>query len=382
MKVVQITSIDTMMHNMMGALNKECINQDIEVIAICEVQNHGEEIKATGVKLINQKIGRKIHPIANLKTIYELVKLLKKEKPDIVHTHAPIASVLSRIACKISGVQCVVYTAHGFYFHDEMSKLQYSFFFRIEKIMAKYFTDYLFVQSKEDTDLSISKKFLSRNKISYIGNGVDIKNKFNPQRYSQEKKISIKKELGIHGEDTIISFIGRLVEEKGIIDLLKGFSKIKNKNLKLLIIGDVAPGERDLKTVKEIEEYKTNKNIIFTGRREDVNNLLMISDIFCLPSYREGLPRSIIEAMSMKNAIIATNIRGCREQVQDGVNGFLVPLNNPEIIADKINTLIDNPNLLNKFKESSLELARDYYDEEKIVKFQIEKFREIERNTL
>lgn len=382
MKVVQITSIDTMMHNMMGALNKECINQDIEVIAVCEVQNHGEEIKATGVKLINQKIGRKIHPITNLKTIYELVKLLKKEKPDIVHTHAPIASVLSRIACKISGVKCVVYTAHGFYFHDEMSKLQYSFFFRIEKIMAKYFTDYLFVQSKEDTDLSVSKKFLNRNKISYIGNGVDIKNKFNFQKYSQEKEMSIKKELGIDGEDTVISFIGRLVEEKGIIDLLKAFSKIKNKNLKLLIIGDVAPGERDLKTVKELEEYRTDQNIIFTGRREDVNDLLMISDIFCLPSYREGLPRSIIEAMSMKNAIIATNIRGCREQVREGINGFLVPLNNPESIADKINTLIGNPKLLNKFKESSLELARDYYDEEKIVKFQIEKFREIERNTL
>jgi len=376
LKVIQITSVDTMMHNMLGALNKECIQQNIEVVAICEVNNHGQVIENTGVRLINKKIGRNIG-LSNIISIFEIMKILKKEKPDIVHTHAPVASVITRIACKLVGIENVIYTAHGFYFHDEMSKLKYNFFFSIEKIMAKFFTKHLFVQSKEDTELAILKNFLPKQKIDYIGNGIDLGKKFNIQNYSEEKIKSIKYQFQISENEIVISFIGRLVEEKGIIDLLEAFEMINNIKIKLLIIGDLAPGERDLETVKKIEKYKKNNNIIFTGRREDINDLLIISDIYCLPSYREGMPRSIIEAMAMGNAIIATDIRGCREQVINNSNGYIVPLKSPSEIAKKIIYLAENVKVLQKFQENSIILAAEKYNEEKIVDFQINRFKEL-----
>lgn len=379
MKVIQITSVDTMMHNMLGALNKESVKQDIEVIAVCEVSNHGKMIEQTGAKLINKKIGRKIG-LSNFISIFELIKLFKQEKPDIVHTHAPVASVITRVACKIVGVKNVIYTAHGFYFHEEMSTLKYNFFYGVEKFMARFFTTHLFVQSKEDTDLSINKNFLSKNKIDYIGNGIDLEEKFNLEKYTESQLEKIKRDLKIHKGDIVISFIGRLVAEKGIIDLLEAFEKINNDNVKLLIIGDVAPGERDLKTIEMIKKYRKNENIIFTGRREDVNDLLAVSDIFCLPSYREGMPRSIIEAMAMGNAIIATDIRGCREQVQHNLNGYIIPLNSPNIIAEKIIKLLDKKELLLDFQKQSISLAKKNYNEKKIVDFQINKFREMVGN--
>ena len=376
MKVIQITSVDTMMHNMLEALNKECIQQNIEVVAICEVNNHGQVIENTGVRLIDKKIGRKIG-LSNVFSIFEIIKILKQEKPDIVHTHAPVASVITRIACKLSGIENVIYTAHGFYFHDEMSKLKYNFFFGIEKIMAKFFTKHLFVQSKEDTDLAIKKNFLPENNIDYIGNGIDITDKFNKRNYSIQKIKSIKSRLQISDDEVVISFIGRLVEEKGIIDLLKAFELVNNIKMKLLIIGDLAPGERDLETVKKIEKYKKNNNIIFTGRREDINDLLIISDIYCLPSYREGMPRSIIEAMAMGNAIIATDIRGCREQVINNSNGYIVPLKSPSEIAKKIIYLTENVEVLQRFQQNSILFAAEKYNEKKIVEFQINRFKEL-----
>lgn len=376
MKVMQITSVDTMMHNMLEALNKECIQQNIEVVAICEVNRHGQVIEDIGVRLIDKKIGRKIG-FSNIISIFEIMKILKEEKPDIVHTHAPVASVITRIACKIVGIQNVVYTAHGFYFHDEMSKLKYNFYFGIEKIMAKFFTTHLFVQSKEDTDLAIQKKFLPEQKIDYIGNGIDVIDKFNNKNYSLQKIKQIKSQFQISDGEIVISFIGRLVEEKGIIDLLEAFEIVDNIKMKLLIIGDLAPGERDIETIKKIEKYKKNSNIIFTGRREDINDLLIISDIYCLPSYREGMPRSIIEAMAMGNAIVATDIRGCREQVVHNSNGYIVPLRSPVIIAEKINFLAENPEILRSFQRKSISIAAKKYNEDKIVKFQISKFKKI-----
>ncbi|RIL27232.1 glycosyltransferase, partial [Staphylococcus equorum] len=205
-------------------------------------------------------------------------------------------------------------------------------------------------------------------------NGVDVAGQFNYENISENSIEQIKHIHDIKRNDTIVTFIGRLVEEKGVLDYLESFNKLTSKNIKFIVIGALHESERDLNTVKKLEKYKNNKNIIFTGKISNVNEYLALSDIFCLPSYREGMPRSIIEAMAMKNAIIATNIRGSREEVINEETGYLVPLKSSKFIANKIDELANDKIMLEQFKESGYRRAKEKYNENNVINKQMSVF--------
>lgn len=376
-KIIQLCAIDSTMDVLLRRLNVETISAGYDLKCICSKGGRTEELNKEGFNVINVNIDRAIKPISNIKSIFKLYKIFKIEKPDIVHVHTPIAAVLGRIAAKFAGVPNIVYTAHGFYFHENMKPIVYKLCFFIEKYVGRYFTDFIFTQSSEDCELAKKHNFLDKDKILAIGNGVDIWNTFNIKNLDDNILKSLKLDLNISENDYVITFIGRLVREKGILDLLEAFNEIKNRNLKLLIIGDTFQGDRDLECKNVINKFKENKNIIFLGKRHDINSLLALSDIFCLPSYREGMPRSIIEAMAMENAIIATNIRGCREEVVDKKTGFLVNLNSPNEIKEKIEILLDNKNLLNEMKKLGRLRVEELYDEGKVVQKQLNIFNDL-----
>jgi len=372
-RIVQISAIDSTMESLLGELNRGTVNAGFETIGICSKGKNKEQIEENGVILVNVQIDRKI-AVSNIKTVIQLYKVIRKYKPDIVHVHTPVAAVLGRIAAKAAKTPYIIYTAHGFYFHENMKAHVYRSFYLIEKYMARFFTDYIFTQSEEDARLAVKGKFLSEDRIIWISNGVDVNGIFNPNNIKQHEIDNLYNEFSLNKQDFIVSFIGRMVTEKGIYDLLDAFEKIDRNDIKLLVIGGQAQGERDRNTIERIKKYQSNPNIIFTGKRSDVNNLLHISDIFCLPSYREGMPRSIIEAMSMENAVIATNIRGSREEVIDGETGFLVPIKSPAEIKNKIEALLNDKALLESMKKAGRERAAEKYDEKKIVSRQLDIF--------
>lgn len=371
-KIMQICAVDITMSILLETLNKGTIQAGYVTIGVCskgkDTSRHIEGLYIERVQ-INRSIG-----ISNLKSIYSLVKVIRKHKPDIVHVHTPIAAVLGRIAAKICRVPFIIYTAHGFYFHENMKPLAYKIVFSIEKLMARLCTDYILTQSSEDAQLAVEHRFLPEDKIICISNGVDVNVKFNPDTVDIEKIEMLKKELNLKGNELIVSFIGRLVEEKGILDLLKAFSLIKDNNIKLLVIGGYPQDERDQETYSKLKEYETNPNLIFLGQRNDIRDLLYLSDIFCLPSYREGMPRSIIEAMAMRNAIIATDIRGSREEVVDGETGYLVPIKSPSAIKDKIIDLMNDRDRLEAFKNASRDRSERLYNEDTVVQKQVALF--------
>lgn len=304
----------------------------------------------------------------------EYTKGFKNIKPDILHVHTPIASVLARIAGKLAKVPSIIYTAHGFYFHDNMPAKKYKLFFTIEKLIGKYFTDYIFTQSQEDYTLAIENKFRPENKIVWISNGIDLDNKFNYETMASNE--NLKNSLGFSEEDFIITFVGRLVKEKGILDLLEAADGLPH-NIKLVIIGELPDKERDNSIIEKINYYRDTENILFTGQIENINEFLFISDAFCLPSYREGMPRSIIEAMAMRNAIIATNIRGSREEVIDGETGYLIDVERPDLIKDKILELYYNRTLLTEMQQKSYERAHALYDENDVISTQLAVFESV-----
>src|SRR5699024_1289833 len=121
--------------------------------------------------------------------------------------------VLGRIAAKIAGVPNVIYTAHGFYFHDGMSKAKYKLFFMIEKYIGRIFTDYIFTQSKEDFDLAVQNRFLNNNNYLHISNGIDLENQFNLSNINNNEIVEFRKKLNIKDGDIVFTFLGRMVKE-------------------------------------------------------------------------------------------------------------------------------------------------------------------------
>ncbi len=375
MKIIQVTAIDMTMNNFLNPLNKVTKEKGHEVHCVCSKGPYEKEIKSNGYYFHNISIDREINFVKNIKSIMMMVKLFKILKPDIVHVHTPVAAVLGRIAAKIAKVPTIIYSAHGFYFHEGMPSKKYKLFFNIEKYIGRYFTDYIFTQSEEDFEVAKVNNFLkNKNNYVHISNGIDIDNKFNVDKLPKSINTSLRDKYGIQKNDVVVSFIGRLVKEKGILDLLESINYLNAQNVKFLIIGSLPQGERDTETLKLLEEYKSNKNIIFTGQVTNVNELLYMSDIFCLPSYREGMPRSIIEAMAMKNAVIATDIRGSREEVIHGKTGYLCNTNSSKEIASCIDDLVENKDKMNEFKENGLDRARRLYDENKVIEKQLNVF--------
>jgi len=377
MKVLQVTAIDITMNSLIYPLNKESKEQGIEVHCLCSKGPNIDIIKSNGFYYHEVSIDRKISIIKNLKTIIMMIKVFRIVKPDIVHVHTPVAGVLARIAAKIAKVPNIIYTAHGFYFHDGMGKLKYNIFFYIEKYIGRYFTDHIFTQSIEDFKVAKNNKFLRNNNYLHISNGIDLKEEFNPDSKEKKFEYEIIKENNFEEKDLIVTFIGRLVKEKGIIDFLNSYEKLISKNIKYIIIGGLPQGERDTETINYIESFKKNKNIIFTNHVDNVNDYLGVSDVFCLPSYREGMPRSIIEAMAMRNAVLATNIRGSREEVLHNETGFLFDVKNSDQIAKYIDELNKDRVKLEYFKKNGQNRANLLYDEDKVVNKQIDVYKKI-----
>jgi len=379
-KILQLCAVDFTVKNLLLPLINRLSAEGFKVHVLCSAGENTKELTKGGYKVKIIKIIRRISIMSNFISLIKIYRFIKKEKFDIVHVHTPIACVLGRIAAKIAGVPLIIYTAHGFYFHDGMAKWKRKILINIEKIMGNLFTDLIFTQSKEDKKTAVNEGIIAKNKIYYIGNGVDI-NKFNINNTSIDW-LAKKKEFDIDSRAKIICFIGRVVREKGIIDLIYAFKNILSElpDTILLIIGDNGANERDLKTKDEVDflinRFNIKEKVIFTGYRDDIRDLLAMSDVFVLPSYREGMPRSIIEAMAMQRAVVATNIRGCREEVINNKTGILVPVGKPRKLSNALLKILKDEKLASKMGQNGRARVEKEFNEEIVLEKQINKIRE------
>ena len=373
-KILHICAIDSSVDTLLKPLIVRTMEEGYEVHNACTNTGEFEELSTHGFRMIEIPIDRRIHLVKNLISVCRLYKLMRKEKYDIVHVHTPIAALLGRVASKLAGVKNIVYTAHGFYFHDEMSKRQYNFFFNIEKYAAKWMTDWLLLQSKEDYELALNFSFKSPHRIIHLSNGVDIWEKFNPKRINPTEIERLKIEMNLNEEGFVFSFVGRLVKEKGIFELINAFKNVVMKfpHCNLIIIGGLSESERDQDSYLKLLEEISHPNIHYLGFRKDIPILMAVSDTFILPSHREGLPRSIIEAMAMGKPIIATDIRGCREEVFSGENGTLFKKGNVDELEKAMLVMVEDENQRMRYSLRSRELVEDLFDEEKVLNKQIQ----------
>lgn len=292
----------------------------------------------------------------NINAYKELKKIIENEKFDLIHTHTPMGSVLTRLAAmkaRKNGTR-IIYTAHGFHFYKGAPKQNWLVYYPIEKILSTL-TDDLITINQEDYDIA-KNKFKMKN--IYHVNGVGInKDKFK-RTMSNDEKIQLRKELGIDENNIVLIYVAEISKRKNQEMLINVMEKLQDENIKLLLVGSDSLGG---KINKLISEKNLGDRVHLLGFRKDIPNLIEISDIYVSTSNQEGLPVNIMEAMNMEIPVIATNCRGNRDLILDRESGFLVPLNDVDNFVDKIKTVLREKSLVEKMIEKSKERMGKYY---------------------
>lgn len=356
MKVLIIAGYTPSLINFRGDLIKAIVREGHEVIAVGPELGFEKEIEELGARFAQLPIVRTgTNPLNDILLLKEIFKLMKKEDPDLVFNYTIKPVIFGSIAARLSGVKNIysMLTGLGFVF---VAKGRKAFILKaISKflygIALKSCNKVLF-QNPDDLNEFVSNKLVSRSKTVLInGSGVNLEY-FCPKPLPKE-----------------ISFlmICRIIKDKGVLEYLQAADMVKKiyPRAKFSLVGpfDVNPNAL---AFEDIKPYIDSKVINYLGETKDVRPSLESASVFVLPSYREGTPRTVLEAMAMGRAIITTNAPGCRETVVDGLNGFLVPVKDVESLANSMIYLIENQNDLKSKAKESLNICRQKYDVNKV----------------
>lgn len=297
-----------------------------------------------GVRVVPIEMTRAITPLKDIRALYSLYKLFKREKPFIVHSHTPKAGTLAMIAAKIAGVTHRLHTVAGLPL-VEATGTKRKILNMVEKITYISATK-VYPNSHGLKDIILENGFVANSKMKVIGagssNGIDTTH-FDPELYTLSQNEQLKKQIGLDPEDFSFIFLGRIVRDKGINELVTAFKQafLKTKKVKLLLVGyyDTPTAELSPETETEIE---TNENIILLEWQKDVRPFLSISDALAFPSYREGFPNTVLQASAMKTPSIVSNINGCNEIIKDGYNGVVIPVKSTKALQNAMEKLVSD----------------------------------------
>ncbi|WP_283688996.1 glycosyltransferase family 4 protein [Clostridium perfringens] len=353
-KVLYITTVSRTINSFLVPHIEMLLENGYKVdCATCIDKNVNQVLINKGVKIFNIPFSRSPLSFGNIKAFKELIKLQKENQYDIIHVHTPIASIYGRLLkLKFKNLK-TIYTAHGYHFFKGGSKIGWIIYYPIEKMMAKL-TDVTITINKEDYE--ITKKSLKPKKC-YLINGVGLDlNQYKP--LSKEKQEFKRKELGLEKDDFVVIMIAELNENKNQIQFIKAMELLKDRypNIRAISVGE---GHKFEELQKEINNRGLKNSFKLLGFRTDINELINISDIGILLSYREGLPRNIMELMANGKKVIATNVRGSRDLVYNENIGSLVEVGDFEETARSIEkfylTSVNNKNnILKEVKRYSI----------------------------
>lgn len=362
-KLIRITTVPMSLNKLLEN-QLRFMNERYHVIAVSSNKEKLEAVgEKEGVETFHLEMTRKITPIKDLVAVFKLYSFLKKENPLIVHTHTPKAGTVGMIAAKLARVPNRFHTVAGLPLL-EVRGIKRRLLNVVEKITYFCATN-VYPNSKGLKQIILNQNFAPKNKLKVIANGssngIDI-NYFNPLLYSEEQIKNKRKELGIDQEDFVFIFVGRIVKDKGINELVDAFNNLSQnkKNVKLLLVG---PLEEDLDPLKILtkEKIKINKHIISVGYQEDVRLFFAVSDVLVFPSYREGFPNVVMQAGAMNLPSIVTNINGCNEIIEEGVNGKIIPVKNVDKLQEVMSYFINSPDEFLKLKANTRQLISNRF---------------------
>lgn len=365
-KIIRITTVPGSLRGLLKGQVK-FMSTYFEMAAISSNGGAGSTLEdyglTEGVKTIPVEMTRKITPFKDLKAVYKLYAVFKAEKPFIVHTHTPKAGTLGMLAAKLAGVPNRLHTIAGLPL-VEATGLKRVLLNIVEKTTYTCATK-IYPNSYGLQKIILNHKFTNKKKLKVIANGssngIDT-SYFNSDIYSNKDINSLKNSLTISKTDYVFIFVGRLVADKGLNELILAFNKFNKqfKNSKLLLIG---PYENDLDPLnpKTISIINTNKNIISTGFVDDVRGYFAISNCLVFPSYREGFPNVVMQAGAMELPSIVTDINGCNEIIEHKKHGLIIPVKNEDAINKSMTYIFNNQKeAITMGKQSRINIVSKY----------------------
>ncbi len=337
MKIVLFANTDWYLYNFRLPLAQALRERGNEVILVSPQGTYGQRLAQAGFTWVRFPLSRKgTNPLRELGTLWKLVVLFRQIRPDVVHLFTIKPVLYGSIAARAAGVEHIInaITGLGHVFTDESTpvKLLRWLVLRIYRFALQ--NTHVIFQNESDRELFVAKKLVSAEQAMVIpGSGVDI-DKFAPKALSGS-------------EEPIVLLPARLLKAKGVEEFVEAARQVKKEGAqaRFVLVGDTDFDNPSSVSRQELENWQAEAVVEWWGWKQNMADVYAQTAIVCLPSYREGLSRTLLEAASCAKSIVTTDVPGCREVVRDGVNGFLVPIRNPQALANAILRLLADPKL-------------------------------------
>ncbi len=362
-RVAHVCTIDMSLRYLLANQLRYLQERGYDVVG---VSNPGPDVawlNAQGLRHVPVRMTRTFSPMADAAALLDLVRVFQRERIALVHTHNPKPGLLGQLAARIAGIPVVVNTLHGFYFHDHMRPLPRRFYVLMEQLAAAQ-SDHILSQNPEDIRTAIDEHIAPADRLELLGNGIDLQ-RFHPDAAGADVVSATRTACGFAPDDVVVGFVGRLVEEKGVLELFDAIARVRRQHprVRLLVVGPVDAEKADALQPSRAVDFGIDDITFFAGLRQDMPALYASMDVFVLPSWREGFPRSPMEAAAMARPVVATDIRGCREVVIDGETGLLVGVRDAAALAAAFGRLVDDRALAGQMGQAGRRLAERKFDE-------------------
>jgi glycosyltransferase involved in cell wall biosynthesis len=378
-KMLQLASTDFTFKMLLEELLAALKEAGYDLTIACADGPYLREFRQAGYRVKTLSISPGLNVFHHLFSLVQIYRFIKREKFDIVHTHTPVAAFIARLAARMAGTPYIVNTVHGFYFHENMFAIPRKIFIALERLTGRV-TDLTFSESDEDFQTAVRERICPPDRIIAIGNGANLK-KFD-LGLLDSARLNVRDELGLSRDADVVGIVGRIVERKGFIEFVRSMPRVleAKPETRFLIVGDALPSDND--SVKDevkrlVDSLRIKDKVVFAGLRLDIAEVLSAMDVFVLPSYWEGMPGVVLEAMAMARPVVTTRVRGCREVTVDGETGILVPSRDVEALAEAIVRLVRDKELAHRMGLAGRKRVEERFNRDKVVRKQLDALAEL-----
>jgi glycosyltransferase involved in cell wall biosynthesis len=375
-RLVHLTTTDMSLDWLLGPQLEAFLHAGWEVIGVSAPGDHVTALEASGIEHVALRHAtRAMSPARDARAMGELWAVLRRMRPTVLHTHNPKPGIYGRLAGRLAGVPVVVNTQHGLYAQPGDPWRRRAAVYGLERLAAMC-SDAELVQSGDDLE-TLASLFIPRWRLHRLGNGIDL-GRFDPASVAEGERARVRAELGVADDEVLVGAVGRLVAEKGLVELFDAARRLQatHSRVRIVVVGPADLDKGDAIGAEAVEAARAD-GVILPGRRDDMVAVYSALDAYVLASHREGFPRSAMEAAAMSLPVVATDIRGCREVVDHGVTGELVPVRDAGALARAIGHLADDESLRRSMGEAGRVRALAEFDVRQVIELTLDIYEDL-----